>query len=356
MELAYGKKELEQLAKLYGVKGAYKLKKAELVEALLEAIPVKMPEILPMLDEADIEKFEALFEQDKVVEENEKLDSYYNLMELELVQFIKNKKESKLCVASMVKEAYQAINMDEIMPQIRRNSILREYIISILNLYGVVKLHWAVELFNKYYAPATTEDELTNLVKKDMRLVCQSKIMDGYIVEETIYALDKDNFKEFVGATVDKDYFVPTKELLENVYDETYYEPSLQIEKLKAHLRKNYLTNEETIEEAVIAVTMIARVDCDKTGKTMELILEELANVGVEFENLAQINEMIKHIVPVVNVTRKWINKGYTMQELSPHTFNEKTGQKIKVLDIGRNAPCPCGSGKKYKKCCGKDE
>ena len=42
------------------------------------------------------------------------------------------------------------------------------------------------------------------------------------------------------------------------------------------------------------------------------------------------------------------------MQELSPHTFDEKTGQKIKVLDIGRNAPCPCGSGKKYKKCCGR--
>lgn len=23
---------------------------------------------------------------------------------------------------------------------------------------------------------------------------------------------------------------------------------------------------------------------------------------------------------------------------------------------IGRNSPCPCGSGKKYKKCCGKEE
>ncbi|MBP7150077.1 MAG: SEC-C domain-containing protein, partial [Agathobacter sp.] len=22
---------------------------------------------------------------------------------------------------------------------------------------------------------------------------------------------------------------------------------------------------------------------------------------------------------------------------------------------IGRNDPCPCGSGKKYKKCCGKN-
>ncbi|HHW23437.1 MAG TPA: hypothetical protein GXX26_11250 [Clostridiaceae bacterium] len=23
-------------------------------------------------------------------------------------------------------------------------------------------------------------------------------------------------------------------------------------------------------------------------------------------------------------------------------------------MKIGRNEPCPCGSGKKYKKCCGK--
>ncbi len=28
----------------------------------------------------------------------------------------------------------------------------------------------------------------------------------------------------------------------------------------------------------------------------------------------------------------------------------------IKDENIGRNDPCPCGSGKKYKKCCGKDK
>ena len=26
------------------------------------------------------------------------------------------------------------------------------------------------------------------------------------------------------------------------------------------------------------------------------------------------------------------------------------------MSDIGRNDPCPCGSGKKYKKCCGLKE
>jgi Predicted metal-binding protein related to the C-terminal domain of SecA len=37
-----------------------------------------------------------------------------------------------------------------------------------------------------------------------------------------------------------------------------------------------------------------------------------------------------------------------------PYSFLEKVAKKvpIKVVKIGRNDPCPCGSGKKYKKCC----
>jgi hypothetical protein len=34
--------------------------------------------------------------------------------------------------------------------------------------------------------------------------------------------------------------------------------------------------------------------------------------------------------------------------------YNRST-QVIKPKKIGRNEPCPCGSGKKYKKCCGKN-
>jgi preprotein translocase subunit SecA len=33
----------------------------------------------------------------------------------------------------------------------------------------------------------------------------------------------------------------------------------------------------------------------------------------------------------------------------------EKTEAKKKGKLVGRNDPCPCGSGKKYKQCCGKD-
>ena len=33
----------------------------------------------------------------------------------------------------------------------------------------------------------------------------------------------------------------------------------------------------------------------------------------------------------------------------------KKSGTVVKGPKIGRNDPCPCGSGKKYKKCCGKN-
>ena len=33
-----------------------------------------------------------------------------------------------------------------------------------------------------------------------------------------------------------------------------------------------------------------------------------------------------------------------------------KEGRAGKAVKVGRNDPCPCGSGKKYKKCCGFNE
>ncbi|WP_313585085.1 SEC-C metal-binding domain-containing protein, partial [Lacrimispora sp.] len=32
------------------------------------------------------------------------------------------------------------------------------------------------------------------------------------------------------------------------------------------------------------------------------------------------------------------------------------SGTIVKGAKVGRNDPCPCGSGKKYKKCCGSNQ
>ncbi len=35
-----------------------------------------------------------------------------------------------------------------------------------------------------------------------------------------------------------------------------------------------------------------------------------------------------------------------------PHSIDPRTSS-IPTKNVGRNDPCPCGSGKKYKRCCG---
>ena len=39
----------------------------------------------------------------------------------------------------------------------------------------------------------------------------------------------------------------------------------------------------------------------------------------------------------------------------NPQDTSDKQQPVVKKKKIGRNEPCPCGSGKKYKKCCGRN-
>jgi hypothetical protein len=76
------------------------------------------------------------------------------------------------------------------------------------------------------------------------------------------------------------------------------------------------------------------------------------------FSDEKQPQEFINLIMLAKNNTRIWENNGYTPSEL--HEILIKRDKNIikfptvKRQKIGRNDPCPCGSGKKYKKCCGR--
>ncbi len=56
------------------------------------------------------------------------------------------------------------------------------------------------------------------------------------------------------------------------------------------------------------------------------------------------------------NAMPSWENNGWSPQEL----YEQLTGRKLfynedgSVMKVGADDPCPCGSGKKYRECCGK--
>ena len=51
------------------------------------------------------------------------------------------------------------------------------------------------------------------------------------------------------------------------------------------------------------------------------------------------------------NIERKEVSKKKITNEDKTETAKKKPKR---VKKIGRNDPCPCGSGRKYKQCCGK--
>ena len=62
---------------------------------------------------------------------------------------------------------------------------------------------------------------------------------------------------------------------------------------------------------------------------------------------------MILSVVPREKpVTRVQVAKPLTAG-LSDGSEKKKPIVKRTAQKVGRNDPCPCGSGKKYKKCCG---
>lgn len=114
-------------------------------------------------------------------------------------------------------------------------------------------------------------------------------------------------------------------------------------------------------------------------GKLTELI-QDLLDTST-WESVQEINELMLRLTDYTNDAPHWSLKGHTLNELlaknpiklqDPNfrrdinkqlkqqypdvNANEvwrRLDEKIVSNNVGRNDPCPCGSGKKYKKCCG---
>jgi uncharacterized protein YecA (UPF0149 family) len=48
--------------------------------------------------------------------------------------------------------------------------------------------------------------------------------------------------------------------------------------------------------------------------------------------------------------------EGTEARQLTGDEEKPQAQEPVRSVKVGRNDPCPCGSGKKYKKCCGRTE
>ncbi|MBN2852917.1 MAG: SEC-C domain-containing protein [Clostridia bacterium] len=227
--------------------------------------------------------------------------------------------------------------------------MLDSYAKASVNLYGVISRKELVEIFNSQNSEKTTEDEiyilLLPLVLKDEWYCFYKEYVVHYFFikkpeqvefllqhqsDKPRYIPEKDEFLEYMDEYYeDNDYWFNVRHYLANAfgYSRKFSEGYGQI--------REYITHGSGISEL---------------GPMME-------RHGFIFNGEEALREFFNLLMQAKNNTRIWENKGHSPNEIQEILREQNKNiipfPQIQVKNVGRNDPCPCGSGKKYKKCCG---
>lgn len=231
--------------------------------------------------------------------------------------------------------------------------LLDSYAIAAANLYGVISLEEFVEIFNSQNEEKTDTDEVFELL---LPFVIKSKwycFYKNYIVH--YWAIeDFDYVEHWIIEQGDKPRFVPKKEEFLKFENQYYESPTQQKcwhklldfivkEWPDNRLRYNFLKELKEISEFVSGMNEIRQLT---------------DRYRIEFRGEKQLQEFFELYMEARNNNKLWSNKGYSPNELFKVLDSQKQKKDLPefVLQerykVGMNDPCPCGSGKKYKKCC----
>jgi hypothetical protein len=131
------------------------------------------------------------------------------------------------------------------------------------------------------------------------------------------------------------------------------------VEVVRRQIADDYETSYTSLEEQLLPVVEVLGIDlpeADRWKRERTEREQERARRAAEWEATERryeelraqgIDPWARPLRPLE--TRSWSESPTLPEPVQPVETFRRTGQKV-----GRNDPCPCGSGKKYKKCCGR--
>lgn len=227
------------------------------------------------------------------------------------------------------------------------------YIKAMTRLYGMVQFEQVTTLYNQQNDHKITVGNVQELLTSgglDSRLQ-----KEDILYKDTVFLGPKLAGivpEQFVRETIEKPYYQPAKEQLLRYADPGYFDQTPELHHLEKLFQKENIPQiqiDRMLHTFMVGLSMWH-------ANFMEVIGRLMAQAGPLPE------EQVKQIVPVAinvsNAVRLIENRGHTPQEMfelertDVKPLNEHAAST--EVKVGRNEPCPCGSGKKYKKCCGR--
>lgn len=293
--------------------------------------------------------------------------------------------------------------------------LLRKYFNAAANLYGIIPLRKLYGIITSQNKSLVTKEEFLAFAEiarhecEDYYILGNSELyydgpdtdlMEYEVIDIMLIDANLDPYHEILRGHQGKPYYVPDKkEFL--AYDNPFYcEDSPE-----AAAFRNFLLTRTTLPEDMMEAVftdIYYGLHCMNAG--FEDVMKRLDDVGVAFRHKADVGAFSDVYTAFHNHVRMQCNRGHTPDELfamlppeeriprilsfgpnirqaiADGTMNPDELRKsiltmelpneelrfsllkeiaeavnaAKPKKIGLNDPCPCGSGKKYKKCCGR--
>ncbi|WP_284237931.1 YecA family protein [Paenibacillus glycanilyticus] len=352
------KDKLNLLAGNYEIKGRSKMKKQELADAVQAAIVDKeeLALALRMTGEKEWELLQKLLSVPYLQDDTVLPGATFFLINAGLMYSFYEEDKLYYVLPEEVKTAYADVALPTLLKERERCQQVNAYILAAMNLYGVCSFEQLIKIYNEQNEDGLDEAELIRICVMFARRE-QSWHVDGGMLIADYF--DEDNQEELDGllaSVANKPYYVPDKQeyLKYAVYG--YYEETPQLAGLEQYILQ-YLCEDKGLVQNLVSEIQF---HCSM-AKPIEEILMGFEEHGIELPAGDQLQMIVHLVINVYNNTRMWSNAGFKPVELgggSPsadplrNVVPAKPQQAVSTK-IGRNEPCPCGSGKKYKKCCG---
>jgi SEC-C motif len=351
------KDELSDIRKRLEIKSASHLKKGDLIELLSMSIPDLLEKIFVNMDLEPYNIVKKIIHNGGYIEEP-KLDAHQLAYFRKYGIIFTGTYEGKKIVAmpeELVKHQFIQEYDKQFMSICRRNTEWIKLTQGLLYYYGTLTIQELFDLLKKYSKePISIYDYLTVM---EVASSYYKQIRMDHIGYSNIRVFDSEKVKREHQMRKNLEFFPFSKEQLLKAGEPEYIERNEFYIQFVQFLTRNYeISNQEAddiVEECVYAT---------RIGEGPNQILQFLQS-RLEFESIDAIRACMDVTINLMNNTRQWFLKGFSPKELSAHeqkTLHPLPNNKKNIIDfktrkkISRNAPCPCGSNKKYKHCCGR--
>tara|TARA_Y100000389_G_scaffold99160_1_gene95875 strand:+ start:21855 stop:24890 length:3036 start_codon:yes stop_codon:yes gene_type:complete len=237
------------------------------------------------------------------------------------------------------------------------NVIINEYVDDVINIFCQGSYNdWDFELLNSellntfgiefnFDQAHTDTNDINQIIKEQVKLTKEFKNEN---FNEELF----NNFQKFIILrTIDEkwqDHLYAMDQLREGIGLRAYGQKNPLIEYKQEGFKMFEQMMEETNQETL---KRIFRTDLTSVKSSSMALNERAKNLKMKNDQSSQANSNAQKINPA-NIPNQTSGMMPPTQNFQSKVLNKRTPIKVDKK-VGRNEPCPCGSGKKYKKCHG---